>query len=146
MVPPEVVAALEGTPLPGTIEPMFPFITSDAEGFPHVCLLSRTELMADGTQVLAYLRASVSAENLRQRPRATLVVVISDAAYYCKLQLELLAEFEGSIGCSLRVVSVQRDSIGVSLYPPCFFVDEDLATAERWTHAASVLNNLRPPQ
>lgn len=47
MIPPEVVTALAGQPVVGSWKSMFPLLTVDGSGFPHVCLLSRAELRAD---------------------------------------------------------------------------------------------------
>jgi hypothetical protein len=85
-VPSEIVAALAGSPEVASWEPMFPLLTVDDSGFPHVCLLSRAELQADVQHVYAVLASPTTVSNLRQRPAATLLVVLADSACYLKGQ------------------------------------------------------------
>jgi hypothetical protein len=126
-------------PIIGTFEPMFPLLTTDGEGFAHVCLLSRAELAVDNLQVLAYVTSRHTGENLRERSRATLMVVTPEAAFYCKLRVERHAEFMRGIVYCLRVESVKRDGIGVGLQSPRYWVDPSLPINERWAESAVAL-------
>jgi hypothetical protein len=67
---------------------VLPFCTVDAEGWPHVALLSYTEIVArDRTTFRVALYAdSASAHNLRRTGLATLLVFDSGLAQYVKLR------------------------------------------------------------
>src|SRR5581483_12375611 len=86
-VPDEVRQALTGRPQVGEWELIVPFLTVDPAGFPHVCLLSRAELEADGLELRAVIFGQNTIANLERQQRATLVVVLPEAAWYCKLRL-----------------------------------------------------------
>jgi len=63
-VPPEIVAALAGLPEVGSWEPMFPLLTVDDPGFPHVCPLSPAEVHSDVHHVYAALASPTTVTNL----------------------------------------------------------------------------------
>lgn len=73
---------------------VLPLCTVDAEGWPHVALLSHTELVArDPATLRAALYAdSRSAGHLRQSGRATLLVFDAGLAQYVKVRAEELDE------------------------------------------------------
>jgi hypothetical protein len=140
-VPPEIVAALAGSPKVGAWEPMFPFLTIDEPGFPHVCLLSRAELDSDASHVYAVLASPTTVNNLSRRPAATLMVIVDDSAYYLKLRV---VHTTGSVltGVVLKVISSVRDSLAIPLTPPRYLVTSSLPVAEAWAQSAELLSRL----
>jgi hypothetical protein len=66
---------------------VLPFCTVDAAGWPHVALLSYTEIVARDASTLrvALYADSGSAENLRRSGRATLLLFDAGLAQYVKL-------------------------------------------------------------
>jgi hypothetical protein len=66
---------------------VLPFCTVDAGGWPHVALLSYTEVVARDASTLrvALYADSGSAENLRRGGRATLLIFDAGLAQYIKL-------------------------------------------------------------
>lgn len=85
MMPVGIRDALVGRPAVGEWDPMFPLLTVDDAGFPHVCLLGRAELEADDAHLYAVLSSANTIANLASSRRATLIVIGPDAATYCKL-------------------------------------------------------------
>jgi len=143
--PPELREALAGRPSVGEWDAMFPFLTVDAAGFPHVCLLSRSELAVDDEHVYAVLASRTTIGNVRRDRRATLVAVGPDAAAYAKLTV---AEFvaDGSwLGVVCAVDSTKRDTLGIPLQPPRYLPTSGLAAAEDWDRAARLLARLVRP-
>jgi Pyridoxamine 5'-phosphate oxidase len=140
-VPPEIVAALAGSPEVGSWEPMFPLLTVDEPGFPHVCLLSRAELDSDATSVYAALASPTTVKNLTRRPTATLMVIVDDSAYYLKLRV---VRTTGSVlaGVVFEVISSVRDSLAIPLTPPRYLVTSSLPVAEAWAKSAELLSRL----
>jgi hypothetical protein len=140
-VPHEIVAVLAGQPEVGSWEPMFPFLTIDEPGFPHVCLLSRAELEADENHVYAALASRTTVSNLRRRPVATLVVVLADSAHYAKLRA-VHTSASVPAGVIFEVVSSVRDSLAIPLRPPRYLVTSSLPVAEAWAQSAGLLSLL----
>lgn len=142
-VPQDVVDALAGQPAVGDLDPIFPLLTTDAAGFPHVCLLGRAELAADGQRIYAVLASPTTIGNLRRTGQATLVFIGTLAATYFKLTVigEPLAS-AGLIGVRFEVATSRSDAIGVALTPPLFRVEPHLATTERWGDSARLLADL----
>jgi hypothetical protein len=140
-VPPEVMAALAGSPEVGAWEPMFPLLTMDEAGFPHVCLLSRAELHADASHVYAVLASPTTVSNLSRRPAATLMVIVDKSAYYLKLRV---IHTQGSVltGIVSEVISSLRDSLAIPLTPPRYLVASSLPAAEAWAQSAELLSRL----
>jgi hypothetical protein len=140
-VPPEIVAALAGSPEVGAWEPLFPLLTVDEPGFPHVCLLSRAELDSDASHVYAALASPTTVNNLTHRPTATLVVIADDSAYYLKLRV---VHASGSVltGVVFEVISSVRDSLAIPLTPPRYLVTSSLPVAEAWAQSAELLSRL----
>jgi Pyridoxamine 5'-phosphate oxidase len=140
-VPPEIVAALAGSPKVGSWEPMFPLLTVDELGFPHVCLLSRAELDSDAASVYAALASPTTVSNLTRRPTATLMVIVDDSAYYLKLRV---VRTTGSVltGVVFEVISSVRDSLAIPLSPPRYLVTSSLPVTEAWAQSAELLSRL----
>lgn len=142
IVPPELCAAVRGTPTIGTWDVMVPFLTVDEAGFPHVCLLSRAELDADAESVYAVLASPTTIANLRRDGRATVIAVAQDAAVYCKLTAEKSIVDGGWLGVRFSVASVKRDGLNIPLRPPGYLVTTDLAGTENWAHSTDLMTRL----
>jgi hypothetical protein len=140
-VPSEVVAALAGWPEVGSWEPMFPLLTVDDSGFPHVCLLSRAELQADAHYVYAVLASPTTVRNLSRRPAATLVVLVADSAHYLKATAVHVGQ-SAPAGVVLQVITPARDSLAIPLRPPGYLVTNSLPEAEAWARSAELLSGL----
>lgn len=131
VIPVSVQAALRGQPERGAWNQMFPLLTVDEEGFPHVCLLSRTELDADPSSISVVVASVTTAANLRRSGIATLIVVAGRSAWYCKLRTRApLVEVEGLLGARFAAVAVKEDSVGVELRPALYHEDERLEESE----------------
>jgi hypothetical protein len=140
-VPPEVLAALAGSPEVGAWEPMFPLLTVDESGFPHVCLLSRAELVSDLHHFYAVLASPTTVTNLSRRPAATLMVIVDDCAYYLKLGV-IHASGSGLMAVVFEVTSSVSDSLAIPLMPPRYLVTSSLPVAESWAKSAELLSRL----
>jgi hypothetical protein len=140
-VPPEIVAALAGRPEIGSWEPMFPLLTVDEAGFPHVCLLSRAELEADENHVYAALASPTTVSNLSRRPAATLMVIGDESAHYAKLRA---VHTSASVPAAVifAVVSSVRDSLAIPLGSPRYLVMSSLPVTEAWAQSAELLSSL----
>ncbi|HLI40656.1 MAG TPA: hypothetical protein VKV35_03315 [Streptosporangiaceae bacterium] len=137
--PPEVVAMLAGRPAVGAWEPMFPLLTADDRGFPHVCLLSRSELDADGQHVYAVLASRNTIANVRRDGKATLLAVGGETAVSVKLGVTESIDDDGWLGIACRVVSVKRDSLRLPLRPPQYLVSEAVSVTEDWARSERLL-------
>jgi hypothetical protein len=140
-VPSEIVATLAGWPEVASWEPMFPLLTVDDSGFPHVCLLSRAELQADAQHVYAVLASPTTLSNLRQRPVATLLVVLTDSACYLKLRAVHIGQ-SGPAEVVFEVTMSTRDSLAIPLRAPQYLVAASLPAAEAWERSAELLTGL----
>jgi hypothetical protein len=140
-VPPEIVAVLAGSPEVGSWEPMFPLVTIDEPGFPHVCLLSRAELDSDPDHVYAVLASPTTVKNLSRQPSATLMVIVDDSAHYLKLRV-VHTSGSGLTAVVFEVISSVRDSLSIPLMPPQYLVTSSLPVAEAWAQSAELLASL----
>jgi hypothetical protein len=143
-VPDELAALLAGSPAVGQHEQAFPFLTVDEHGFPHVALLSRSELdvSPDAGEVLAAIYSSRTRANLGRDGRAGLIAVGATTAHYAKLRLVRSIETDGLLGCALEPVEVKDDSYGIPLEPIGFVTTEWVAAMDRWEVSARVLRAL----
>lgn len=140
--PPDVVAMLAGRPAAGTWEPMFPLLTVDDSGFPHVCLLSRAELAADNRWVYAVLTSRNTIKNLSRDRKATLVVVGTDTASYVKLTVRESVPDGDWLGVACQVASAKNDSLHIPLRPPQYLVTQELSVTENWARGERMLARL----
>lgn len=140
-VPPAIVAVLAGSPKVGAWEPMFPFLTVDESGFPHVCLLSRAELDSDPHHVYAVLASPTTVQNLSRRPAATLMVIVDDCAHYLKLRV-VHSRGSGLTAVVFEVISSVHDSLSIPLMSPRYLVASSLPVAEAWAQSAELLASL----
>jgi hypothetical protein len=143
VIPPEVVEQLTGLPTPGRQEAAFPLLTVDDEGFPHVCLLSRAELEADGGEVRAVIASRRTRANLERSGHATLVVVEGTTAHYLKLVLERSHLVDERLAAAFTVADHHADSLGIPLTPLGYLPTDNLSALERWDLSARGLAELR---
>lgn len=94
MLPAALVATL-GAPDPEA-GPAYPLTTVDADGWPHVALLSAGELLVrdPGTLRLALHAGSGTTASLRAGGRGTLLAVLGDAALTVRLQATALGDLD----------------------------------------------------
>jgi hypothetical protein len=139
-VPAELVAMLEGAPVVGAREQAFPFVTVDADGFPHPALLSRAEMEVGpgAADLRAALRSRRTRANLEHSERAALIAVEGRTAHYVKLRLARSMAVHGLLACVFEVVEHKPDSLGIPLTAVTYEVTAEITRAERWdlTHAA----------
>jgi hypothetical protein len=142
LVVPEPVAELvKGRPEVNATEQALPFLTTDPAGFPHVALLSRTEVEvnADRSRLVAAVTSTRTTQNLLRTGRATLIAVGGTTAHYVKLRLVSHHEASRLLGCELAVVDAVADSLGIELSPIQFRTSADLARSEHWDRTAELL-------
>jgi hypothetical protein len=143
-VPDQLAALLAGSPAVGQHEQAFPFLTVDEHGFPHMALLSRSELdvSPDAGEVLAAIYSTRTRANLGRDGRAGLIAIGATTAHYAKLRLVRSIETAGLLGCALEPVEVKDDSYGIPLEPIGFVTTERVAAMDRWEVTARVLRAL----
>lgn len=144
-VPAEVADLLRGVPEIGAHEQAFPFVTVDPQGFPHVALLSRTEVdVGPGNADLrAAVRSTRTRANLDRDGCAALIAVEARTAHYVKLRLVHGHVVRDLLACVFHVVEHKPDSMGVALTPITYEVTAEIARAERWDTTAEVFRLLR---
>jgi hypothetical protein len=139
---PEVVVDVLRRPVEvGHQAQAFPFLTVDAEGLPHVALLSGRELAVTGDGALvAALMSPTTCGNLRRSGAATILIVEGDTAHSVKLRLRTIVEGDGAlVGCVFDFMSHKADSLGIPLVPMSFTPTGDVARIERWETTARML-------
>lgn len=124
-------------------EQAFPFLTTDLSGFPHVALLSRSEVdvSAKGAPV-AVLRGRNTTRHLKRSGRATLVAVEGTTCHTLKLQVVHTVTAGELTGYRFRVAEHHRDSIGIPLSPIVFRTSAELSQAEHWAATRALLEEL----
>lgn len=143
-VPHQVVDLLRGFPVPGSNEQAFPLITVDDNGYPHVALLSRSEMdvVPGELALLAVVGSPRTRNNLTRDGRAGLIAIGAYSAYYLKLQLAQSIEDEGVMGCAFSPIEFKEDSLGIPLVPIGFHATADVARMERWEVSARLLTRV----
>jgi hypothetical protein len=161
VLPPEVRALLAGQPDDSAWEPVAHLLTTDDDGFPRVCLLSRAELTAGelaadelaadelaagADTVSCVVRARHTIANLRRTGQGLLAVAGGEAAYYVRLRvLATLAEAEAEgrrLAATFAVVAVEQDTLGVPLRPMTFRASAALRSYERWDENRALLERV----
>jgi hypothetical protein len=140
ILPAEVRELLAGQPGEDTWEPVAQLLTTDADGYPRVCLLSRAELAAGedpagGDAVGCVMRATHTLANLRRDARALLLVTGADAAHYVRLRArEILDAGDGSgrAAVAFEVAGARADSLGIPLRPMTFRASARVRHLEQW--------------
>jgi hypothetical protein len=140
-VPEDFARILEGNARIGGQEQVFPFLTVDEPGFPHVTLLSRAELDVDPsrTAVLVVVAGQGVRENLRRRGAATLIAVHGTVVHSVKLAARLLREDGPLLGGVFQIEQHKRDSVGIDITPMSFLATKQVEQLERWDQHARLL-------
>lgn len=146
-VPKDLARLLEGRPDVESSEQAFPFLTVDEAGFPHVALLSRSEIDVppDRSQLRVAIASAGTIANLRRTERAGLIAIDGTVAHYAKLRVVRTIEMANLLGCALTVEHHKRDSAGIPMEPITFATSAELARQERWDDSARVLAALADP-
>lgn len=144
-VAPDLARLIAGWPQVEAEEQAFPFLTVDDAGFPHVALLSRSELDigVDGSEILAAIRSTRTLANLHRDGRAGLIAVGGTTAHYLKMQaLRSQSYDDGLVAWAFEVVEHKRDSLGIPLQPMSFHTSPEVARIERWQASADALKTV----
>ena len=144
-VPDRLLALLVGWPVPDRWEPVFPLLTTDPEGEPRICLLSRAELDATPEVLRCVIRSRRTSANLLRTRVAVLQVVGDDTSWSVRTRVGRTVTDDGGLGAELIVTGVEADSLGIPLRPMAFLADAALAAAERWDAGAALFTRLARP-
>jgi hypothetical protein len=143
-VPDVVFGELQGEPRVGTAaEQAYVFLTTDAAGAPHVCLLSRAQLDADTDAVRAVVYSSGTKANLERRGLACLVVIAGGAAHYCTLAVRRQMVAGRLTGYAMELTSYRCDEVpGAQLQGMRYRVTEQMPKDEDWATTRRMLGDL----
>lgn len=142
-VPTELALLLETWPRPDQDEQAFPFVTVDADGFPHVMLLCTAELLAttDRSALLVAVASKNARANLARTGVATLIAADGAAAHYAKLRVHEVEQYDHFNVYTCHLAHYKRDSLGIPLRPMDFHATKEIAESERWTSTRAALTN-----
>lgn len=142
-VPAELALLLASWPRPDQDEQAFPFVTVDADGFPHVMLLCTAELLAtnDRSALLVAVASANARANLARNGVATLIAADGAAAHYAKLRVRDTEEFDHFAVFTCQLANYKRDSLGIPLRPMDFHATREIAENERWASTRAALTN-----
>lgn len=143
-VPTEVARLVEGSSVIGQEEQAFTLLTVDAEGFPHVCLLSRTELATSGQRqhLWAVVRGTTTQSNLTRSRQAALIAVAGTASHQLKLRVSELVEEGDLVAARFEVTWHRADDVGLALRPTTFVPTRALSEHEAWDRVTALLEGL----
>jgi hypothetical protein len=143
-LPDEVIELLRGWPEVGASEQAFPFITIDDVGFPHVALLSRSEVEpGDGNaHVAAVLASPRTRANLARTGKATLIAIGPVTAHYLKLFAVNAWAGRDRDAYLFSVAEHKADSLQIALSGITFRTTDELARAEHWVASRSDLERI----
>ena len=137
---------LAGEPGDDAWEPIAHLLTTDDDGYPRVCLLSRAELATAGTDAAGcVVRARRTIANLRRDGQALLVVTGEQAAHYIRLRVRTILGSEDGTGraaIAFDVTGAQADALGVPLRPMTFRASAALRSYERWDENRALLERV----
>jgi AhpD family alkylhydroperoxidase len=143
-LPAALAALLAGRPAQDSTEQAFPLLTVDADGFPHVALLSRAEIEVSqtGTALLAAIASERTRANLLRYRRCTLIAVGGQTAHYAKFTVSATLSAAPLLGCELRLADYKADSLGIDLSPIEYAATSGLAQLEHWDRSRALLRRL----
>jgi hypothetical protein len=142
IVPGAVLEQLDGLPVDGSWEPVFPLLTSDPGGEPRICLLSRAELEAEPRVLRCAIRSRRTSANLQRTHVAVLQVVSDSASWSVRTRVGRVIVDDGGLAAELHVIDVEHDSLGIPLRPMGFLANPALAVQERWADNAALFARL----
>jgi hypothetical protein len=140
----EVAGVLTQPVAVGADAQAFPLITVDADGFPHVALVSGAELAVrarDGALLVA-VRGSGTRTNLERDRRGALIAVAGTVAHELKLRVVDGVHEPAASAFALLVEQHKRDTLGIALTPISFPVTRELAELEDWALSRALLGRL----
>jgi hypothetical protein len=141
-VPDEVLEQLDGLPVDGMWEPVFPLLTSDPGGETRICLLSRAELEAEPRILRCAIRSRRTSANLQRARVAVLQVVGGSASWSLRTRVGRVVVDDGGLAAELHITDVERDSLGIPLRPMSFLANAALGVQERWDDNATLFAQL----
>lgn len=143
-LPTEVCDELRGLPQVGAAdEPAYLFLTTDDDGSPHVCLLSRAQLAADADTVRAVIYSAGTKANLDRTGLACLVLVVGGVAHYCTLAVGRRVVAGALVGYALHLRAHRRDEVpGADLRGLHYAVTERMPVDEDWATSGRLLDEL----
>ncbi len=143
-VPAELALLLETWPRPDQDEQAFPFVTVDADGFPHVMLLCTAELLAtpDRGALLVAVASATARTNLARNGVATLIAADGAAAHYAKLRVHETDDHGTFTVYTCHLAHYKRDSLGIPLRPMDFHATQEIAENEKWASTRVALTTL----
>lgn len=142
MLPREVVLFLASAPDMGSAEQVVPFLTVDANGLPHACLLSRAQFDARSAEVRAAVTSPRTRANLRRTGGALILVTLGDTVHYCKLGVLRAHEHHGVLLVAFEPLEHKADTMGITLAPMTFLASPWIADFEHWGGTAAMLRSL----
>jgi hypothetical protein len=143
-VPREIRAVLDGEPRVGSDdEPVHLLLTTDEDGAPYVCLLSRAQLEAGGETVHAVVYTSGTKANLDRTGVAVLVVITGGVAHYCTLAVQRQVSDGALSAYALAVRDHRYDGVpGAQLRAMRYTVTDRMPRDEDWTTTRLLLDRL----
>ena len=141
-LPQEVVHFLAGRPVMGGAEQVVALLTVDANGLPHACLLSRAQLDASATEVLAAITSPGTRANLRRSAGALILVTLGDTVHHCKLGVLRARDSHGVLLVAFELLGHKADTLGIALEPMTFVASAGIASFEHWDETAVMLRSL----
>lgn len=142
MLPDEVRDQLTGLPEADQWEPAFPLLTTDPDGTPRICLLSRAELRVASGGLLVVVRSRRTSANLRRTGLAVLQAVGAETSYSIRTELGRTLTDDSALAAELTITSVEEDSLGIPLRPMTYQADPALAETENWSGNAILFTRL----
>lgn len=150
-LPPLLQGLFDGRDLASKIGDTFLLTTTDAEGWPHVAMLSAGELVlapsGDALNVGLWLH-STATKNLERDGRGLLTVVTDGAGFYLRLTAQRQADLDlGADGrlarFALHVVDVQEDRVNYATLTSgvTFRLHEPDGVVARWQRTVEALRS-----
>src|SRR5579884_450685 len=118
-LPSNLLSLFDGSDLAGRLGHTFLLLTTDAEGWPHLAMLSVGEVLAADPHTLqaALWTSSSATANLAREGRALLALVEGNAAYYLRVRAQRQPDIDlGPSGprahFRLDIDDVREDAVG----------------------------------
>ena len=118
-------------------------LTTDADGFPRHCALSRNEIDVAGTHVHVAIHARRASADIERTGAATLVAVDGADILMYRLRLETALHTDHVHAFRFSVIASEADSLGIPLTAPTFLATPELAELDQWEATEAALAALR---